>query len=64
MDMQSCLAKLNEQALEEEKQAFGANSNVSCEVEVKRFEGGTGYWSAAYICSIKHRAKRLDTRVR
>ena len=63
MDMQSCLANLNTQALAEERQAFGANSSFSCEVEVRRFEGGTGYWSAAYICSIRERAKRIDARI-
>ena len=60
VDMQSCLADLNTKAFAEEKQALGSNANVDCEKEAQRFKGGTGYWSAIYICSIRERAKRID----
>jgi hypothetical protein len=60
MDMQSCLADLNAKAFATEKQVVGTNPDVDCNKEAQRFKGGTGYWSAIYICSIRERAKRID----
>jgi hypothetical protein len=60
MDMQSCLSDLNTKAFDEERQIVGKNADVDCEKEAQRFKGGTGYWSAIYICSIRERAKRID----
>ena len=60
MDMQSCLSDLNTKAVEEEKRTLDTNTDVNCDATAKRFEGGTGYWSTVYICSIRERAKRID----
>jgi hypothetical protein len=62
-DMQSCLADLNVKAFAEEKRVVGTNAEVDCGKETQRFKGGTGHWSANYICSIRERAKRIDASV-
>lgn len=34
--------------------------DAQCGFERAQFRGGTGYWSAFYICHIRHAAARID----